>query len=305
VGVALYPVDAADADQVLARADAAMYGAKARGGARFEFASADLNLWTRDRMALETALRESLRDSGLVLHYQPQVRVSDGELVGFEALLRWRRSPEQLLRPADFLAVAEESGLVVELGAWVLDEVARQQAAWATQGLRIVPVAVNLSARQCLNWRVIDELRRAIERHKVKPQTLKLEITERTAMADAEHAAALFLELKALGTLLSVDDFGAGYSSLSQLKRFPLSEIKIDQSFVRGMLVAADDAAIVRATIALAHELGLPVVAGGVETEAQRDFLRQYHCDVMQGYLTGAPRPAAEVQSLMAPLLVH
>ena len=305
VGVALYPVDAAEADQVLARADAAMYGAKARGGARFEFASADLNLWTRDRMALETALRESLRDSGLVLHYQPQVRLSDGELVGFEALLRWWRSPEQLLRPADFLAVAEESGLVVELGAWVLDEVARQQAAWAAMGLRIVPVAVNLSARQCLNWRVIDELRRAIERHKVKPQTLKLEITERTAMADAEHAAALFLELKALGTLLSVDDFGAGYSSLSQLKRFPLSEIKIDQSFVRGMLVAADDAAIVRATIALAHELGLPVVAGGVETEAQRDFLRQHHCDVMQGYLTGAPRPAAEVQSLMAPQLVH
>lgn len=296
VGVALYPVDAAQADQVLARADAAMYGAKTRGGARFEFASADLNLWTRDRLALEAALRESLRDGGLELHYQPQVRVGDAALVGFEALLRWRRSPDHLLRPADFLAVAEESGLVVELGAWVLDEVARQQAVWAAQGFSVVPVAVNLSARQCLNWRVIDELRGALERHKVKPAWLKLEITERTAMADVDHAAALFLELKALGILLSVDDFGAGYSSLAQLKRFPLSEIKIDQSFVRGMLIAADDAAIVRATVALAHELGLSVVAGGVESEAQLDFLRQHHCDVAQGYWIGEPASAAQAQ---------
>jgi len=299
VGVSLYPLDSSDSEQLLAHADAAMYRAKSNGGGRFEFYSGELSLWTRERLVLETALRNAVRDQSLELHYQPQWRASDNQLVGFEALLRWRRSATELVGPDTFLAMAEETGLIVELGAWALREAVRQQALWAAAGLTLVPVSVNVSARQCVNWRIVDVLREALAQHRVPAHWLKLEITETTAMSDVDHVAALFIELRALGVQLSVDDFGTGYSSLSHLKRFPLSEIKIDRAFVHGMLGVADDAAIVRATIALAHELGLPVVAEGVETEAQRDFLRAHRCDVLQGFLTGVPQRPESVQSLL------
>jgi diguanylate cyclase (GGDEF)-like protein len=290
VGIAMAPQDGTDCDQLLARADSAMYRAKSLPGAGFHFYSSDLKVWTRETLALEGDLRRALQERQFVLHYQPQFDLRSGALVGHEALLRWQRSPQELVQPADFIGVAEETGLIVEIGAWVVQQAARDLAASLSARRPAVPVAINVSARQCLNRHIVEVLRRALRETRVPAALLTLEITETTAMTDVAGVQALLEEISALGVRIALDDFGTGYSSLSYLRRFPIHELKIDRSFVQNITTHPDDAAIVRATIALAHGLGIPVVAEGVESEAQREFLVAQRCDRVQGFLYGRPQ---------------
>jgi EAL domain-containing protein (putative c-di-GMP-specific phosphodiesterase class I) len=267
-----------------------MYRAKSLPGAGFHFYSSDLKVWTRETLALEGDLRRALQERQFVLHYQPQFDLRSGALVGHEALLRWQRSPQELVQPADFIGVAEETGLIVEIGAWVVQQAARDLAASLSARRPAVPVAINVSARQCLNRHIVEVLRRALRETRVPAALLTLEITETTAMTDVAGVQALLEEISALGVRIALDDFGTGYSSLSYLRRFPIHELKIDRSFVQNITTHPDDAAIVRATIALAHGLGIPVVAEGVESEAQREFLVAQRCDRVQGFLYGRPQ---------------
>ncbi len=291
VGIAMAPQDGIEIDGLLAKADTAMYRAKSHPDTGFHFYSSELKIWTREYLGLEVDLRAALRENRFELHYQPQYTLRDGALVGYEALLRWRRTPEALVQPDQFIGVAEETGLIVEIGAWVVLQVARDLASALAAGRPALPVAVNVSARQCVNHGIVDVVRAALQETGIPSALLKLEITETTAMTDAAQVAVLLREISALGVRIAVDDFGTGYSSLAYLKRFPIDELKIDKSFVQDIATDADDAAIVRATIALAHELGIMVVAEGVETEAQSQFLTAQHCDIAQGYLYGRPQP--------------
>jgi diguanylate cyclase (GGDEF)-like protein len=291
VGVVIAPQDGTDLDGLLSKADMAMYRAKAQPQACFQFWSSDINLRMHERLALEIDLRQALRDDQFVLHYQPQFSVYGQHMVGMEALMRWQRTPDQLVMPIGFIEVAEECGLIVDIGAWAVLHAARQVALWLQAGLNPVPIAVNVSARQCLNRDLVQVVRQALQETGIPPHLLRLEITETTAMSDADQVIGLLHEIRALGVRLAVDDFGTGYSSLAYLKRFPIDELKIDRSFVNDIATDKDNAAIVRATIALAHGLGLQVVAEGVETEAQSRFLADQHCDTVQGYLFGRPQP--------------
>ena len=299
VGIAVAPEDSSDADELLAMADAAMYLAKSQSGARYQFYSKDLNRWTRERLRLELGMREALQRGGFELHYQPQVELASGSAIAFEALLRWRQADGALLLPAQFIPLAEESGLIVEIGEWVVRAAIAQLVQWRAAGLALVPVSVNVSARQCTDRRLVDVVRGALANADIDGALLRLEITESTAMTDSDAAVLLFDELSALGVQISVDDFGTGYSSLSRLKRFAIHELKIDRSFVQHMTSNADDAAIVLGTIALAHGLGLRVVAEGVETLQQQDFLAAHACDAVQGWLHGRPAPAMQMASLL------
>jgi diguanylate cyclase (GGDEF)-like protein len=299
VGIALSPQDGNEIDILLAKADTAMYRAKSHPDTGFHFYSSDLKIWTRERLALEVELRHALREGLFEVHYQPQYRLGDGALVGFEALLRWRQRPDTLVQPADFIGVAEESGLIVDIGAWVVQRVTRDIADWVAHGHQPMPVAVNVSARQCINRNIVDVVRNALQGSGIAPALLKLEITETTAMTDAARVIELLEEIKALGVRIAVDDFGTGYSSLAYLKRFPIDELKIDRSFVQDVATDADDAAIVRATIALAHELGIQVVAEGVETRQQSAFLSAQSCDIVQGFLYGRPQPLDQTTPLL------
>ena len=291
VGVVMAPQDGVEIDQLLAMADTAMYRAKSHPDAGFHFYSSELKIWTRERLSIEIDLRHALRDGQFELHYQPQYELRNGALVGFEALLRWRRTPELLMQPDQFIGVAEETGLIVEIGAWVVMQAAKDLAGMLAAGQTAVPVAVNVSARQCVNRNIVEVVRDALRQTGIPPALLKLEITETTAMTDAAQVSELLEEISALGVRIAVDDFGTGYSSLAYLKRFPIDELKIDRSFVQDIANDPDDAAIVRATIALAHELGILVVAEGVETELQSLFLAGQNCDIAQGYLYGLPQP--------------
>ena len=291
VGVVVAPQDGVEIDLLLARADTAMYHAKSHPDTGFHFYSSELKTWTRERLAIEVELRHALRDAHFELHYQPQYDLRTRVLVGFEALLRWRRTPELLVQPDQFIAVAEETGLIVEIGAWVVMQVAKDVATMLAAGQPGVPIAINVSARQCVNRNIVEVVRAALQQTGIPPALLKLEITETTAMTDAAKVIELLEEISALGVRIAVDDFGTGYSSLAYLKRFPIDELKIDRSFVQDIATDPDDAAIVRATIALAHELGILVVAEGVETEQQSRFLAEQQCDVAQGFLFGRPEP--------------
>ncbi|MFT3717596.1 EAL domain-containing protein [Pseudorhodoferax sp.] len=300
VGVVLVPRDGTEAEDLLSKADMAMYRAKSQPKASFHIWADDINARMHDRLALEVDLRQALQNAQLVLHYQPQVALGSGRLVGMEALMRWQRTPAALLPPAEFLPVAEESGLIIDMGAWAVREAARQVAAWQAAGLQPVPVAVNVSARQCMTTDLAQVVRQALRETGIAPRLLRLEITETTAMAQGEHVIALLQELQALGIALSLDDFGTGCSSLAHLKHFPLSELKIDRSFVAALPEARHDAAIVHATVALARGLDLRVVAEGVENEAQARFLAGCGCDCAQGYLYGRPQPAAQLAPLLS-----
>ena len=295
VGIALAPHDAADVDSLLAMADLAMYRGRARSGGHFEFYASEMALWTRDRLQLESDLRKALAQGEFELHYQTQVDLGTGEAVGLEALLRWRNAFGTLVMPDDFIAVAEESGLILAIGEWVIFEAADQIARWAAAGLPVLPIAVNVSARQCLDHGIVRTLGEALRRSGIAPHLLMLEITETTAMRDVEHVIDLLRQVSALGVGIAVDDFGTGYSSLAYLKRFPIQQLKIDQSFVRDVATDSNDAAIVVAILALAHSLGWTVVAEGVETEAQRRFLTEQSCDLAQGFLFTTPMIASEL----------
>ena len=292
LGAASYPQDGATPEVLLRNADAALQAARKAGGDRLVPYSQQLNAAAGERLDLESLLRHAVEREELELHYQPQQGLHDGGLIGFEALVRWRRNG-QLISPADFIPMAEESGLIVSIGNWVLEEACRQVSVWQAEIGRPVVVAVNISPRQFAAPGFLAHLEDLLATTHVDPGSIELEITESVMLEDAEAAIALLHRLRALGFRLAIDDFGTGYSSLAYLSRFPIHKLKIDQSFVRNMHSVKEQSAIVQATIGLGHSLGLIVIAEGVETEAQRGMLSGWRCDEIQGYYYSRPLPAA------------
>jgi len=294
IGIAVYPSDGDDVKTLLRNADSAMYHAKQKGKNTFEFYTESLTQVSIERMNLEVKLRRAIEHGELKLCFQPKVETRSGLLAGAEALLRWSTAGLGSVPPARFIPVAEETGLIIPIGGWVLREACRQMQAWDAVGLPPVTVAVNVSGRQLhygdLSKTVLDLL----DESGLRPQCLELEITESAIMSDVPRAKLVFQKLREMGVRLSIDDFGTGYSSLSQLKRFPVDALKIDRSFVGSLPEDADDSSITLAIIALAHSLGIRVVAEGVETEAQFSFLKEHGCDEVQGYLFSPPVPAPE-----------
>lgn len=299
VGVALFPDHAGDAAELMRAADTALYAAKKQGGRRVAFFRQELGEQARHHLAMDRALRRALVGRQFLVHYQPKISLIDFSLEGFEALLRWERPEHGLVPPGEFIPVAEETGFIVPLGDWVLDEVCRQQREWIDRGLAPVPVAVNISPRH-LRQRSADDFLRILDRHGVPPELIELEITEGAVMQDLDHALQVLGDLKAMGVRVAVDDFGTGHSSLSYLKRLPVTTLKIDRSFVQGVPHTREDAGIVSTIIAMADMLGLAVVAEGVERPEQAAFLRHHNCTLVQGWLTGRPQPAAAAMDLLA-----
>lgn len=298
VGASLFPQDGDSYDTLLRNADAAMYSAKQAGRNTFRFYTADMNEKAVHRLEMEARLRQAVSREALALHYQPLPRLDNGNVADLEALLRWRDDDGNMISPAEFIPLAEETGLIVPIGEWVLRTACRQARLWQQAGHEL-RVAVNLSARQFRDRNLAAMVRRCLEESRLPPRLLKLEITENAVMEDAEQAVAILRELKALGVSLAVDDFGTGYSSLAYLRRFPLDQLKIDYSFVHGMLEHPDNAAIVQGIVSLARSLRLETVAEGVETVAQRDYLGNIGCDLMQGYLYSRPVPPEELETLL------
>ena len=298
IGIASYPKDGEDRQTLLKNADAAMYRAKEMGRNNAQHYAAEMNFKAMERLVLENGLYHALGRNEFLLHYQPQVDLRTGEITGMEALVRWQHPELGLVSPAMFIPVAEDSGLIVSIGEWVLRTACAQNKAWQLAGFKPISVAVNLSARQFRQPDLAEMVAGILSETGLDSACLELELTESLVMQDVEKTIATLSKLKAMGIKLSVDDFGTGYSSLSYLKRFPIDTLKIDQSFVRDITTDPDDAAIAKTIISMAHDMQLKVIAEGVETEAQKSFLQQRHCDEMQGYLFSRPVPAAEFETL-------
>jgi diguanylate cyclase (GGDEF)-like protein len=292
-GISLYPQDGRDVDTLLKNADAAMYRAKEHGRSNFQFFTSEMNERVSERLALENALRRALERNELALHYQQKVSLKTGRIVGAEALVRWVHPEWGLVRPARFIPLAEETGLIVSIGEWVLREACRQARAWLDAGLEPGAVSVNLSARQFRQDGLVRTVSRVLAETGLDPSRLEMELTESMVMHNAEAAIAVLQGLKQLGVALSVDDFGTGYSSLAYLKDLPIDTLKIDRSFVRdiGAGSEADDGVLAQAIISLGHALDLKVIAEGVETDAQLRFLRRHGCDEVQGFFYGEAVP--------------
>ncbi len=295
IGVSLYPEDGEDASTLLSNVDSAMYQAKAQGKNRFHSFLPGLNAEAARRLELETHLRRALERQELHLHYQPKVSLPDQRLVGFEALLRWRHADLGHVSPADFIPIAEESGLIVEIGRWVLQAACKQARCWQRSG-RSVPVAVNVSALQFSRSDFVAAVKDALTESGLEPRLLELELTESTVMSDTELGAKRLAELRALGVRVALDDFGTGYCSMAYLRRLPFDTLKIDRSFIRDMLSEDQGGALVEAIVRLAHSLRLEVVAEGVESEAQLSLLQRFGCDTAQGFYFARPLPADEVR---------
>ena len=294
IGIALYPGNGVSAEELLMNADAAMYHAKGAGKNGYSFFDVSMNTNARKQLQLLQDLRQALAQQQFSLHYQPKIDASNGQPVGAEALLRWEHPQQGLLMPDAFIGVAEKTGLIIPIGEWVLNEACRQMQVWFDQGYSHWRVAVNLSALQFCHKGLVDSVACALARHQLPANSLTLEITETTAMSDADASMTVLQQLSLMGVDLSIDDFGTGYSSLMYLKRLPANELKIDRGFVRDLEHDSDDAAIVSAIVALGQALGLRIVAEGVETDTQQSFLTTLGCDALQGYLLGHPKPAQQ-----------
>ncbi|MBP7444720.1 MAG: EAL domain-containing protein, partial [Zoogloea sp.] len=299
IGIALYPTDGNDGEALIKNADAAMYLAKERGRNNFQFFDHGLSARYSERLELENRLRHALDEQQLELFYQPQVDTLSGELIGMEALIRWRQPDGSMIPPDKFIPIAEECGLIVPIGAWVLQKACRQVQAWLREGICRVPVGVNLSARQFDDAGLLDTIKSALADASLAPAYLDLELTESLVMRNPEHTRSVLAECKKIGLQLSVDDFGTGYSSLANLKRFPIDRLKIDRSFIKDIVTEPDDAAIAQTIVAMAHTLRLEVIAEGVETEAQLALLRRWRCDAYQGYLCSRPISAKDMTALL------
>ncbi|KRP71671.1 EAL domain-containing protein [Pseudomonas paralactis] len=292
IGIAMFPGNGNNPQELLMNADAAMYHAKGMGKNGYSFFDASMNTNARKQLQLLQDLRNALEHGEFRLYYQPKFDAVSGNAVGAEALLRWQHPQQGLLLPATFIALAEKTGLIIAIGEWVLDEACRQMSLWYAQGYESWRIAVNLSALQFCHAGLVNSVAAALERHRLPANSLTLEITETTAMSDADASMKVLQQLSDMGVDLSIDDFGTGYSSLMYLKRLPANELKIDRGFVRDLEHDSDDAAIVSAIVALGQALDLRIVAEGVETDAQQNFLTRLGCDSLQGYLLGHPLPA-------------
>jgi diguanylate cyclase (GGDEF)-like protein len=298
IGISTYPDDAEDAETLLKNADIAMYRAKQEGRGNHQFYSSSLNQYSFERLQLEAGLRRGLGRKELRLHYQPKLDLASGMLASMEALLRWQRPGHGMVFPDQFIPIAEETGLVVPMGNWVLAEACAQLTEWDRAGMTASRVAVNLSARQFVDEALLDDIARIVREAGVEPERIEFELTESMVMRNAAQATATMSALKSMGFRLSIDDFGTGYSSLARLKRFPLDGLKLDRSFVKGLPEDQEDAAIARGVVALAHSLHLLVTAEGVETAAQFNFLKSIGCDEIQGFLIAKPMAPSDIPKL-------
>ncbi|WP_036176045.1 EAL domain-containing protein [Massilia sp. 9096] len=299
IGIAMYPDDALDPDTLVKYADVAMVRAKEAGRDGYRFFTAGMNVQVLARLDLEVALRAALDGEQFELHYQPKLDLNTGRVTGVEALLRWRRPGHGLVYPAEFVPVLEDTGMVVRVGAWIIDEACRQIAAWNASGVRDVRVAVNVSSRQFVEGDLEGDIRTALDRYRVDPGLIELELTESALMSNFEHTIEVLDSLKRLGIRIAIDDFGTGYSSLAYLKRFPIDKLKIDIAFVRDITTNPDDAAIAMAIISMAHSLHMQVIAEGVESRAQMVLLRRHFCDEIQGFHISRALPPDELGQLV------
>ncbi len=302
IGVAVFPRDGQDVEELLKNADTAMYHAKAMGKNNFQFYTEQMNAYAANRLKLEGKLRKALSSHEMELYYQPQIKLETGELVAAEALLRWHQPELGMIPPAEFIPLAEETGLIIELGEWVLKEACRQNKLWQEAGYQPIRIAINLSSMQFIQRDLSKRVARCLSETGLQAEYLELEITESIIMRNVNETIATLDEFKNMGIAISVDDFGTGYSSLSYLKRFPLDYLKVDRSFVKDIPEDQDDVTITSAIIAMAHQLNLGVVAEGVETEEQLQFLRQQGCELAQGYQFSKPLPAYEFELLLSRL---
>ncbi|MEQ9325276.1 MAG: EAL domain-containing protein [Polyangiaceae bacterium] len=295
IGIATFPADGEDAETLLKHADAAMYHAKESGRSRAAFYTSAMSALSRARLELETHLRQAITDDALEVHYQPKVNIRTNRMTGVEALLRWDHPERGRVSPAEFIPVAEDSGLIVPLGEWVLRQSCAQLAAWSRDGLSGIGMAVNVAARQFTDEGFVAAVRDTITSTGIEPAQLELEITEGTLMSDIDGALEVLQSLHALGVRVAIDDFGTGYSSLAYLSRFPIDTLKIDRSFVGSLEEQPRNASITEAIIAMATSLHMAVVAEGVETEAQLRFLRRRVCETVQGFYFSRPLPPTEL----------
>ncbi|HJU50360.1 MAG TPA: EAL domain-containing protein, partial [Pseudogulbenkiania sp.] len=299
IGISVFPDDGRDFETLVRNADAAMYHAKSAGRNSYKFYTADLNARAREILEIESQLRYALDRDEFVLHYQPQVNLKTGQIIGAEALIRWQHPDLGLLGPVRFIEVAEERGFIVQIGNWVIQEACRQLSHWRRQGLPRISLAVNLSTLQFKQQDLAVNLQRALSAHGLVGSDLDVEVTESVIMEDVETTIHTIDRIKSMGLQLSIDDFGTGYSSLSYLKRFKADKLKIDRSFVRDIPMDADDSAIARAIINMAKNLNMTVIAEGVETIEQWKFLDREGCHAAQGYLLAKPVPAKEFEKLL------
>lgn len=299
IGIALYPKDADSAEILLKYSDMAMYRAKEAGRNGFQFYQPDMDLHLTKQVELEAALRDALERNEFMLHYQPKVELQHGSIIGAEALIRWQHPVLGMISPAEFIPLAEESGLILPIGKWVIETVCHQIKRWQEAGIPIVPLAVNLSARQFQHQKLGELVSEILELSGIEARCLEFEITESVMMQDPRRAAETMDELKKIGVSISLDDFGTGYSSLNYLKKFPIDTVKIDRSFISHVIADLQDAAIVKAIISLAKNLNINVIAEGVENEGQLHYLCRHACDAMQGYLFSPPIPSEKFAAML------
>jgi diguanylate cyclase (GGDEF)-like protein/PAS domain S-box-containing protein len=300
IGISVYPDDSSDPDTLQRFADIAMYHAKESGRNQFRFYNPIINTKSLERMKFETSMRQAIERDELILYYQPLVDISSKQIVSAEALVRWRHPDRGLLEPGQFIPDAEETGLISLIDEWVLGAACRQVKKWRDDGLHPVCVTVNLSARQFCNPELGSNVARTLEETGLEPECLNLEITESTVMGNIAHATEKLAELANIGIYITIEDFGTGYSSLNYLKRLPISYLKIDKSFIRGISTDQENQAIISAVTLMAHKMNMKVIAEGVETESQLSFLGETKCDEAQGYLFSRPLPPEEFGELLA-----
>ena len=298
IGICFYPQHGPDEQTLMRNADAAMYVAKEAGKNNYQFFNSGSTSQSLERMAMENELRSALKNNELTLHYQAKLDLRNDSITGVEALLRWNNPKFGNVSPAQFIPMAEETGIIVPVGRWVLMTACKQNIEWQKQGLPPICVAVNISARQFVSKELLSDIREALQESGMAPELLELEITESMVMHHVDQAVALLYEIKKMGARIAIDDFGTGYSSLAQLKRFPIDTLKVDRSFINEVAHDADDQAITDAVIALGKSLSLTIIAEGVETKEQQDFLRKHACDEMQGYYFSRPVAPAEFSEL-------
>lgn len=300
VGICVYPKHGDDEEQLMKHADAAMYLAKESGKNNYQFFNAESTSQSLERMAIESELRSAMNNNELSLQYQAKVDLGTNKITGVEALLRWNNPKFGSVSPAVFIPIAEETGLIVPIGRWVLHTACKQNIEWQKQGLPPICVAVNLSARQFMSRDLLSHIKEALDESGMAPELLELEITESMVMHHVDKAVQLLDDMKSLGARIAIDDFGTGYSSLAQLKRFPIDTLKVDRTFIREVAHDRDDQAITEAIIAMGKSLSLTIIAEGVETKEQQDFLRNHACDEMQGYYFSKPVPPSEFSELFS-----
>ena len=291
IGISLFPSNGEDSSTILRNAVAALYRAKKQGGNNYQFYAADMNSLALKRLALETSMRRAIENKEFITYYQPVVNLASGEVVGSEALVRWQHPELGLLPPGKFIGLAEDTGLILDIGDFVMRAACASTRAWQDRGFGRLRIAVNISARHFQQKDFLERLVEILGETRLDPTCLELELTETSIMENTESAAKLLGQIRKLGVKVAIDDFGTGYSSLSYLKSLPIDTVKLDRSFVMGATTDPDDAALVMAIVTLAHNLRLRVIAEGVETEEQVAFLRLLRCDEAQGYLFGKPMP--------------